>query len=302
MIKATLLSLMLAALPLTAHADQMLGVGIHPDDFYVYDLNGRLLFVDDRPILTLIGTFEGPDGYDTVYYGSKVKPEKPITEMTIEELQNWQDRSVNAGAKSSAAGVYQFIRKTLRSTIEKAGISRSVKFDRFTQDRLARFALRSCGFYKHTRPDTEIANCLAATWAALPVVTGPRAGQSRYQGVAGNKSLTSVESVMKTVQGRFRDIAYAGELRNYRPTPVQDMSRTAAAEESTVVPTSEGIVFSVRAPTPEEIALQRAEMRRDSYERRRTDLRPFSGYVRGEERQTDIRRPEIVMPANKINP
>lgn len=262
-----------------AHADKMMGVGIHPADFHVYDLEGRLLFVDDRPILTLIGTFEGPDGYDTVYYGSRIKPDKPITEMTIAEVLRWQDRSVSAGSASSAAGVYQFIRKTLRSTVDRAGISHAEKFDRFTQDRMARDALRRCDFYKHSTSDQEIANCLARTWAALPVVSGAKAGKSYYQGVAGNKSLTSVESVMNTVRGRFRDIVYAGELRNYRPEPAQPISREVVARSSAAQVAPETIKFSLREPTKTDIIQKRVERRREAYEKRRSELLPFSGYV-----------------------
>lgn len=280
MLKRALCAAFLFLSPVAASAaDDMMGVGIHTADFYVYDLEGRLLFVDDRQILKLIGTFEGPDGYDTVYYGSRLRPPKPVTEMTVEEVQAWQDRSVDAGSRSSAVGVYQFVRKTLRGTAAKAGITRDTKFDRFTQDRLARFELRRCGFYKHTVPDEEIANCLAGVWAALPLVSGPNRGKSRYQGYAGNKSLTSVKSLMDTVQGRFRDIAYAGELRNYRPAPVEHLDRREIAQTGTVENAPDGIVFSVRTPTQQEILEDRMKARRESYARRAQNLRPFGGYV-----------------------
>lgn len=301
MFKSMLIALCLCILSLPVKADTMMGVGIHPEDFYVYDLDGRLLFVDDRPILTLIGTFEGPDGYDTVYYGSKLRPPKPITEMTIDEVQAWQDRSVSAGSKSSAAGVYQFIRGTLKDTVARAGISRETKFDRFTQDRLARDALRRCGFYKHTVPDEQIGNCLASVWAALPVVSGDRKGHSAYHGVAGNKSLTSVESVMRTVRGRFRDIAYAGELRNYRPTPVEHISKTVVAQTGTVQETQGGIVFSVRSPTEREIAEQRATLRKENYAQRRQKLQPFGGYVRSERKERVVQSNYTLIPTRKIN-
>lgn len=302
MIKRLLILMALILAPLGVKADQMMGVGIHPDDFYVFDLNGRLLFVDDRPILTLIGQFEGPDGYDTFYNGSKIKPPKPLSQMSIREVQTWQDQSVAAGSRSSAAGVYQFIRKSLKATYEAAGISPDTMFDRFTQDRLARFALRRCGFYKHTETDNDIANCLAGTWAALPMVTGDKAGKSRYQGVAGNRSLTSVESVLNTVRGRFRDIVYAGDLMNYRPAPVQSMNQVAQGPDNVVLPKDDGIVFSVSAPTPQELAAQRAEQRKNSYERRRQNLRGFGGYVPVAEDAPKRSRPEIVIPLNKINP
>lgn len=283
--------------------DPYMGAGIHPDDFKLFDLNGRLLFVDDRPILSLIGTFEGPDGYDTIYNGSRVRPEKPITQMTIEEVQDWQKRSVRAGAKSSAAGVYQFIQDSLRETAKKAGIPRSALFDRFTQDRMARSALRNCGFYRHDVADSVIGDCLAGTWAALPLITGPKAGKSRYQGVAGNKSLTSIETVMRTVKGRFRDVAHARDLMNLPQGEVAVQRITGPVPSARLVQERSSdtgeIVFSVSAPDPETLAQQRAQQYRTTIAQRAERLRPFSGYVRAEPRGYKVQGRVYQIPAVK---
>ena len=181
------------------------GTGTAVQELRLYDLDGRMLVVDDREVLGLIGKHEARDNYDIVTAYTRMRPSVPLTSMTIREVLDFQDRVVANGATSSAMGMYQFIRKTLRSTAIKSGIGLDARFDRYTQDRLARFALADCGYYRHDVPDTEIGNCLAAVWASLPVVSGPARGLSRYHNKNGNRALTSVDSVMATVRGRFKD-------------------------------------------------------------------------------------------------
>ena len=293
-IRNLLLAAITAIMPLSSQAESLpLGSGIHPDDFQVFSLDGRLLFVDDRPILALIGTFEGPDGYDTVYYGSRIKPPKPITTMTIEEVQQWQDRSVDAGSKSSAAGVYQFIRNSLRDAAKNAGIPRTELFSRYNQDRLARDALSKCGFYKHTVPDEKIGDCVARVWAALPLITGPNAGKSAYDGVAGNKSLTSVDTVMRAIRGRFRDIAYSDGLRGktIARADIQEISPSAPVmsflpQQAPALPPPDYITFSLAEPDQIQAEVAEKEVRRErfraSLDERARRIQPFYGYVKSE--------------------
>ena len=73
------------------------------------------------------------DDYNTVYLGSKVNPIKPITEMTVKEVREWQDTSVKAGSKSSAAGRFQIIRSTMDTLLSKGAIAETDIFDEETQ-------------------------------------------------------------------------------------------------------------------------------------------------------------------------
>ena len=73
--------------------------------------------------------------YNTISGTSKIKPPQPLTEMTVGEVRDWQDRSVDAGSASSAAGRFQIIRSTMDSLIDKGIISRDDKFDEETQRR-----------------------------------------------------------------------------------------------------------------------------------------------------------------------
>ncbi|MCW3783575.1 hypothetical protein [Defluviimonas salinarum] len=176
--------------------------------------------VNDRPFLDLLGEIEGPDGYDTVTLTSDIQPPKALTEMTIDEVIAFQKELQNSGAKSSAVGRYQFIRKSLVHLVEKNGIDRSKKFNKRTQDSLARLMMTRCDFYESDAQAHKVGNCLAKAWAALPVLSGPKAGRSYYAGKAGNKALTSREEVLATLHRRFDEIDNVTVLAAYRPEPV----------------------------------------------------------------------------------
>lgn len=156
-------------------------------------------------LLRFIGKHEAPRGYDQMYSGSKIRPPKPITQMTINEVLAYQDRSVAAGSASSAAGQYQFIRKTLRATVAKAGVSGNELFDNAMQDKLAGQLLRNRGlksFQSGKISAEQFGNNLAKEWASLPVMTGPKRGRSHYAGDGLNNALTNVGEFGAVLTGK----------------------------------------------------------------------------------------------------
>lgn len=157
----------------------------------------------DGPFLRLLGQIEGPEGYVTVTRSTRLTPPRPLTQMTISEVLAFQRKIRASGASSSALGRYQFVYKTLDYVVKNKEIDPELPFDRYTQDALARLEMRRCGFYDPIVSDLRVANCLAAVWAALPLVSGPRAGQSRYKGVAGNRALIDKDEFMATMRLRF---------------------------------------------------------------------------------------------------
>lgn len=149
-------------------------------------------------ILNLIGMAEAPGGYDTVYAGSKVRPPRPITQMTVGQVMDWQRQSINAGSVSSAAGRYQIIYKTLRSLVSRGVLYRGELFSASAQDRAATALMRGRGLdgYQSGQLSLEdFANNLAREWAGLPVVSGASAGRSYYDGYAGNSATVSADQV-----------------------------------------------------------------------------------------------------------
>jgi hypothetical protein len=71
---------------------------------------------DFAPLLDVIangesrsGTF-GTSGYDAIYSGAKIKPNKPISQVTVAEVKAYQQKLVDSGHASTVVGRYQFIR------------------------------------------------------------------------------------------------------------------------------------------------------------------------------------------------
>ena len=156
-------------------------------------------YTEDR-VLDLIGMLEAPGGYNTVYYGVRTNPPRPITSMTVSEVLDWQRDTVGAGSVSSAAGRYQIIRPTLQSLVDQGVVAPGARFDAATQDRLGRHLLRETG-YRSGDASPQTANAIARVWAALPRVGGPGEGLSMYHGIAGNHALISAETFMGVLNG-----------------------------------------------------------------------------------------------------
>jgi len=160
-------------------------------------------------LLGLIGGIEAPQGYDQVYGGSKIQPPRPITTMTVGEVLAWQDKSVRAGSKSSAAGRYQIIRSTLRSLVSRGHVRTSDTFSRSTQDRLGTVLLKRRGLddYKAGKISKyQFGQNLSKEWASLPAISKDKRGrtadgQSYYAGDGLNHALTTRSRLMNAILG-----------------------------------------------------------------------------------------------------
>mgnify|MGYP001626670680 FL=1 len=167
-------------------------------------------------LLDVIGNAES-SGYNTIYSGSKISTPKPLIQMTVAEVQEWQDLSVSAGSKSSAVGRYQFIRKTLKSLIGVA-ISEDELFNQDAQDRAARELLsrrKLNDFIKGTKSEAAMAKSIAQEWASMPVINKTQGsqrivnpGESYYSGDGLNKSLISTTELVAAL----RNAKQAGQL------------------------------------------------------------------------------------------
>jgi muramidase (phage lysozyme) len=160
--------------------------------------------VSDRAILDLIGRAEAPGGYDTVYYGSKLQPPRPITTMTVAEVQDWQARSVAAGSASSAAGRYQIIKDTLRRLVSRGVVSSGELFNANAQDRCGLALMNDAGYARYKSGAITagaFAQELSRIWAGLPAFTYDRkgrkaTGQSYYAGDGLNAATVSQSQVL----------------------------------------------------------------------------------------------------------
>lgn len=155
-------------------------------------------------ILDVIGRAEAPSGYDTVYAGSKVRPSRPITSMTVSQVMDWQRASIAAGSVSSAAGRYQIIYKTLRGLVSSGVLRAGELFNASAQDRAAHALMKGRGldsYQSGTMSAETFANNLAKEWAGLPVVSGSKAGRSYYDGYAGNSATVQPADVLAALSG-----------------------------------------------------------------------------------------------------
>ncbi|WP_419738627.1 hypothetical protein [Ruegeria sp.] len=173
-------------------------------------------------LLTFIRALEAPRGYNEYERRIRIAPPQPLTHMTVGDVLDWQVRLRRSGAVSTAAGGYQIIYPTLTHLVTTYGISRSAKFDAPLQDRLARLLIAECG--EEGSPDNHphYGNCLAGIWAALPLTHGAGTGRSAYHGVAGNKALTTPETVLALLAGKSVAIPKRG------PRPPIDPDRALA--------------------------------------------------------------------------
>ena len=155
-------------------------------------------------------------GYDIIYSNKQHKLSKPITTMTILEVQQGQSKqwaNHNNGrnlTKSSATGGYQFMYKTLGELIIQFNLDIHQKFTPDLQDWLGYMLLKRRKYdqwIKGEIGDIAFARRLAQEWASFPVLRRTKGahrmvnrGQSYYAGDGLNKSLTSPETIEKILR------------------------------------------------------------------------------------------------------
>ena len=158
-----------------------------------------------RNILSFISSKEAPRGAVDYFRGVKIPPPRPLTDMTINEVLAWQRQAVRAGSFSAAAGKFQIITKTLEGLRDELGLTGNEKFDEPMQDRMGFQLLRRRGWDRYASgqmTEAQFANSLAAEWAILPLVSGPKAGRSVYQGDGVNRAGVTPETILGVISGR----------------------------------------------------------------------------------------------------
>lgn len=162
-------------------------------------------FAPARGLMELVGQKESNGDYNVAYGGTKDN----FTNMTIDEVLEWQDDYVDAGSKSSAVGKYQIIRKTLRDLKKKMKLTGDEVFSPEMQDAMFVQLLKKRDYDKWVDgqiDDEEFGNKLAKEWASFPVLTDMqghktkvKAGQSYYAKDGLNRALISADDVRKAL-------------------------------------------------------------------------------------------------------
>lgn len=144
-------------------------------------------------------------GYDVIYGQAQGGLRKPITSMTLLEVQQGQSNRWGGRVGSSATGGYQFMYTTLGGLIEELKLDIQQRFTPDLQDRLAYLLLVRRKYPEWASGkigDVAFARQLAQEWASFPVlVAGEGAhrkiarGQSFYTGDGLNKALVKPERI-----------------------------------------------------------------------------------------------------------
>jgi len=177
-------------------------------------------------LLDFIGDIEAPQGYDTIFGNRQGNLPVPLTQMTYGEIVdaqgNWGNKTwvrANWGHKnaSSAAGRYQFMRKTLQDIAKAVGsIDGRTIFAPSLQDRLGYFLLLRRGYADFIAGRIDLVQFglrLAQEWASFPVLAATQGahrqvmrGQSYYAGDGLNKALVKPEQVEQRLR-HVRELA-----------------------------------------------------------------------------------------------
>lgn len=184
------------------------------DDMGLPDDDNYMGVLDDGPtqdLLDRIAIGEGADPrklkaqdkygigsteYDMVYgYGSALAPDKPVTKMTMKELETYQRKLINAtkgkvkGTKkgTSAVGKYQVIKTSLfgangtaekpqkNSWADKLGLTADTIYTPAIQEKIGLLALKEAGYnsYIHgKRSQDSFQNKIANIWASVAKADG----------------------------------------------------------------------------------------------------------------------------------
>ena len=140
----------------------------------------------------------GAFGYNALVYGNGTPKTADLTNMTLQEVFDYQSGMISRGHASSAVGRYQFIKGTLEEFAKKAGVSTSEKFTPEVQDRIAGALLDEVGYQKLISGKMTMENFqnrLAGRWASLPRTDGT----SQYAGKNGNKVLTTSDTLKNVI-------------------------------------------------------------------------------------------------------
>jgi hypothetical protein len=150
-------------------------------------------------LLDLIGQGESGGNYNALVGGRKganTAREADLTNMTIAEVQKYQQSMISKGHLSTAVGKYQMIADTLKNQVAQSGLDpNKTKFDQKTQDLLAQQLVSQAGYGK--QDTATVMRNLAGTWASLPQ---DMSGRGRYDGFNSNRANVDPKALAEAIR------------------------------------------------------------------------------------------------------
>jgi len=143
-----------------------------------------------RNLLDLIYSAESGQNYDAWNTQTKIRSERPLTELTVSEIMAIQDK--NKDNDGGAAGAGQIKKSTMQLLLNNKILSRDDKFTPEVQDRAHLFLLQNRGlndFLSGQIDLNEYGHRLSKEYASLPSMKGKTPDMSYYEGEAKNSAL-----------------------------------------------------------------------------------------------------------------
>lgn len=172
-------------------------------------------------LLEVIGTIEGPRGYEVIFRNRQDRLATPLTAMTLAQVLAAQPGWATANG-SSAAGRYQVIEQTLTTISADLALDPRERYDARLQDRIGYGLLLRRGFDRFIARDLSLpafALELAREWAAFPVLAPVEgmhrqlaAGETYYAGDGRNRALMSPPLLVAILE---RCLALAPDAGNH---------------------------------------------------------------------------------------
>jgi hypothetical protein len=150
-------------------------------------------------------------GYDVPYgFGKYVKPDKPLSQMTVGEVKEFQKKQIAAtsgkvpGTKlgTGAVGKYQVVQGTLSAQQKLLGFSDEDIFTPELQDKIGRSLLEGRGYKKYREgkiSEEQFQKNLSKEWASI---ADPTTGRSAYGQSTGTSDSAIKEAIRYSKEHR----------------------------------------------------------------------------------------------------
>jgi len=142
-----------------------------------------------RNLLDLIYSAESGRNYDAWNTQTKIKSERPLTELTVSEIMEIQGK--NSKNDGGAAGAGQIKKSTMQLLLNNKILSRDDKFTPEVQDRAHLFLLQNRGLNDFLSGQIDLnqyGHRLSKEYASLPSMLGKTPHMSYYEGEAKNSA------------------------------------------------------------------------------------------------------------------
>lgn len=146
-------------------------------------------------------------GYDvSLGYGAYGGgPDKPLSEMTLEEVQAYQKKMLadpKNTLNSSAVGKYQVISGTLKDAMKDLQLDPTQKFDQQTQDKIGEYLLKRRGLDKLQKGQISPEEFQLGLSKEFASVADPRTGMGYYAGQrTAHTTSAQIQAAISGLQG-----------------------------------------------------------------------------------------------------